>query len=60
MIIDWHNFGYTVLAHGGLGERHPLVKVAKAYERHFARLADGHICVTKAMRLWLEENWGVK
>lgn len=59
MIIDWHNFGYSMLSHG-MGEKHPLVRVAKAYERTLARCADGHICVTRAMRKWLADNWGVR
>lgn len=58
MIIDWHNFGFSMLAHG-LGPRHPLVRVATVYERALARLADGHLCVTKAMAAWLREQWGV-
>lgn len=61
MIIDWHNFGYTVLGHSLKGgEKHPLVKVATAYERTLGRLADGHICVTKAMKKWLERNWDIR
>ena len=59
MVIDWHNFGYSMLSHG-LGPRHPLVAVARVYERAFARMADGHICVTQAMQGWLRENWGVR
>jgi len=59
MVIDWHNFGYSMLSHG-LGQRHPLVAVARVYERTFARMADGHICVTQAMQGWLRENWGVR
>ena len=59
MIIDWHNFGFSMLAHGRSAS-HPLVLVAKAYERAFARLADGHICVTRAMQAWLRAEWGVR
>merc|ERR1719201_589658 len=33
VVVDWHNFGYTVLAMSfPSGENHPLVRVAKAYE----------------------------
>ena len=60
-IIDWHNFGYTILALGLRGgTAHPLVSLALAYERYFARLADAHICVTAAMRDWLDDQWGVR
>ena len=59
MIIDWHNFGYTVLGLA-LGEAHPVVAAAGAYERACARRAHAHLCVTNAMRLWLQSEWGVK
>jgi len=33
VVVDWHNFGYTVLAMSfASGERHPVVRIAKAYE----------------------------
>ena len=41
MVIDWHNFGYTVLGHA-LGAAHPLVAVSRAYERCLARRAGAH------------------
>lgn len=59
MVIDWHNFGYTVLAHS-MGRRHPLVAAAYAYEALLSRVADAHLCVTDAMRRWLAEHWGVR
>ena len=57
-VIDWHNFGYTVLGMS-LGAAHPLVRIATVYERALASTADYHICVTDAMRRWLLEHWGV-
>ena len=57
--IDWHNLGYTVLGTGPLGHGHWLVKVARAYERAFA-IADVHFCVTKAMRGFLGDSWGMR
>jgi beta-1,4-mannosyltransferase len=59
MVIDWHNFGYTVLGLG-LGERHPAVGASLLYERACARRAHAHLCVTNAMRLWLQDEWGVR
>lgn len=59
MIIDWHNFGYTVLGLS-LGKSHPLVEVSRRYEAWFAKRGDGHLCVTEAMRDWLKANWGIK
>jgi len=59
MIIDWHNFGYTVLSLN-LSSQHILVKISKIYEAWFAKRADAHLCVTEAMKNWLKDNWGVK
>jgi len=59
-VIDWHNFGYTVLDLSMRGRHGWLIRFARAYERQMAELADGHICVTNAMRLWLKSNWGIR
>ncbi|XP_074588217.1 UDP-glycosyltransferase TURAN [Curcuma longa] len=58
-IIDWHNFGYTLL---GLshGRNHIIVKTYRWFESYFGRMADGSLCVTKAMQHELAENWGIK
>jgi beta-1,4-mannosyltransferase len=48
LIIDWHNFGYTILALK-LGPKHPLVRISKQYEFLIARLAHTHLTVTSAM-----------
>eukprot|EP00850_Spirogloea_muscicola_P000080 SM000001S04482 [mRNA] locus=s1:476962:481223:- [translate_table: standard] len=58
MVIDWHNFGYTLLGLR-LGPRHVLVRIHRWYERRYGRLADAHLCVTKAMQHELAENWGI-
>eukprot|EP00850_Spirogloea_muscicola_P011332 SM000070S21298 [mRNA] locus=s70:135067:139322:- [translate_table: standard] len=58
MIIDWHNFGYTLLGLR-LGPRHVLVRIHRWYERRYGRLANAHLCVTKAMQHELAENWGI-
>ncbi|NXQ35404.1 ALG1 mannosyltransferase, partial [Alaudala cheleensis] len=54
LIIDWHNYGYTImsLSHG---RSHPLVLIAKWYEKIFGRLSDYNLCVTDAMKkdLWV-------
>jgi beta-1,4-mannosyltransferase len=61
-IVDWHNFGYTVLGLSMQGRRGRglLVAVSRLYERFFARRADASLCVTAAMRAWLLEEWGVE
>uniref|UniRef100_A0A8C8A8Z1 Chitobiosyldiphosphodolichol beta-mannosyltransferase n=1 Tax=Otus sunia TaxID=257818 RepID=A0A8C8A8Z1_9STRI len=57
LIIDWHNYGYTIM---GLnhGRNHPLVQIAKWYEKLFGRLSDYNLCVTNAMKedLWVNCN----
>ncbi|XP_056144536.1 chitobiosyldiphosphodolichol beta-mannosyltransferase isoform X2 [Lampris incognitus] len=58
-IIDWHNYGYTIMALSH-GQRHPIVRMAKWYEHFFGRLADESVCVTNAMRDDLQMNWGIK
>jgi beta-1,4-mannosyltransferase len=58
LIIDWHNFGYSILALK-LGARHPLVKVAALYENLFSRFATNHFTVTHAMARVLKKQYGV-
>ncbi|KAL4181781.1 hypothetical protein AMTRI_Chr12g272750 [Amborella trichopoda] len=58
-IIDWHNFGYTLLGLS-LGRSHALVKTYYWCERHFGSMADGALCVTKAMQHELAQNWGIR
>ncbi len=59
LVIDWHNFGYSILALR-LDSMHPLVKVSRLYEQTFARSADAHFCVTSAMAQVLERDYGIK
>ncbi|HTY55694.1 MAG TPA: glycosyltransferase [Candidatus Binataceae bacterium] len=58
LVIDWHNFGYSMLALK-LGIRHPAVRFARWYERVMGRLADRHLCVSQAMRTELAANWSI-
>lgn len=58
LIIDWHNFGYSILALK-LGDRHPLVKISKWYEKTFGRWAFAHFCVTKAMARVLKVDFDI-
>ncbi|XP_032768616.1 chitobiosyldiphosphodolichol beta-mannosyltransferase [Rattus rattus] len=59
LVIDWHNYGYSIM---GLvhGPRHPIVLLAKWYEKFFGRLSHLNLCVTQAMREDLAENWCVR
>eukprot|EP01118_Nematostelium_gracile_P013569 TRINITY_DN514_c0_g1_i1.p1 TRINITY_DN514_c0_g1~~TRINITY_DN514_c0_g1_i1.p1 ORF type:complete len:319 (+),score=78.23 TRINITY_DN514_c0_g1_i1:31-987(+) len=58
MVIDWHNFGYTILGLE-LGNGHPFVLFYKYFEWFFGKRADYHFCVTYAMKRELETNWGI-
>ncbi|CAI2173741.1 5808_t:CDS:2 [Funneliformis geosporum] len=59
LIIDWHNFGYTIL---GLRFGHDslFVKIAKRYEQLFGDRAHAHLTVTGAIHRELMFKWGVK
>ncbi|OGM43851.1 chitobiosyldiphosphodolichol beta-mannosyltransferase [Aspergillus bombycis] len=56
LIVDWHNFGYSILALK-LGNGHPLVKLSKWYEKAFGRYATAHLCVTTAMTSVLKKEF---
>ena len=58
LVIDWHNFGYSILALR-LGSEHRLVQISRLYEQIFARSANAHICVTNAMARVLERDYGI-
>ncbi|CAE7207540.1 ALG1 [Symbiodinium necroappetens] len=55
-IIDFHNFGYSLLALK-LGAQHPLVKAHRIYEQLCGQLADDAFCVTAQMQRFLKEQW---
>ncbi|KAJ5067814.1 chitobiosyldiphosphodolichol beta-mannosyltransferase [Anaeramoeba ignava] len=57
-IIDWHNFGYSILALH-FSKKNFLVKIAKWVEYLFSRGAYAHFCVTKAMQKELKKNWKI-
>jgi beta-1,4-mannosyltransferase len=57
-VIDWHNFGHTVLA-SRLGNDHWLVRAACRLEVFLARRGDMHFCVSEAMRQALCDEWGL-
>ena len=58
VVVDWHNVGYTMLRLR-LGRRHPVVRLARWYERRDARRVDANICVSRGMAGWLETRFGV-
>ena len=59
LIIDWHNFGFSILAMN-TGKNSIPTKVATYYETWFGKNAYAHLCVTKAMAYVLKQEWKVK
>lgn len=60
MIIDWHNYSFSILALKlAGGQRHLLCRLMRWLERFFGSRADVHFCVSDAMRKDLEENWNI-
>jgi beta-1,4-mannosyltransferase len=60
VIVDWHNYGYTILALR-LNERHPIVRLHAWYEFAAGRLCGKHhLCVSEAMREDLASRHGIE
>ncbi|XP_068155390.1 chitobiosyldiphosphodolichol beta-mannosyltransferase [Drosophila tropicalis] len=60
LVIDWHNYTFTVLALGMAGgEKSGLIRLAKWLERYFGSKAHSHFCVTQAMKDDLQHNWNI-
>jgi beta-1,4-mannosyltransferase len=55
LIIDWHNLGFTMLT--DLKETHWIRRLAYRYEQYMSQKADGHLCVTKAMKQFLHQTF---
>ncbi|KAL6570565.1 hypothetical protein OROGR_000115 [Orobanche gracilis] len=61
-IVDWHNFGYTLLALS-LGRNSFFVAMYRWFlgiEKRYGKMAHGSLCVTRAMQHELSQNWGIK
>ncbi|KAI8997825.1 hypothetical protein BDB01DRAFT_772606 [Pilobolus umbonatus] len=56
LIIDWHNFGYSILAMK-FGYHHKVVQWAKWYEQKFGKTAFAHLTVTDAMHEEIKNVW---
>ncbi|KAI8911601.1 hypothetical protein EDD86DRAFT_202826 [Gorgonomyces haynaldii] len=57
LIIDWHNFGFSIMQ---LSRKGLIVTLAKKYEQFFGHTAFMHLTVTEAMKQELEQVWKVK
>ena len=49
IIIDWHNYGYSILRVNHVNKW--LVALAKIYEMIFSKCGDHHLCVSRAMQI---------
>ncbi|KAK9451329.1 uncharacterized protein V1518DRAFT_408267 [Limtongia smithiae] len=58
-ILDWHNFGYTVLALKLQSDTHILVRMSRWFEQWLGKLAFANFCVTKAMAGVLVRDFGI-
>lgn len=59
LIIDWHNLNYSILNLRYKNESHILVRVLKLYEKVLAKYADLNLTVTKSMKTFLVEDFGL-
>ena len=59
IMLDWHNFGFAMFEER-LGNKHILVRLARALEKYLASYATFHICVSNAMKEWLSEHFHVR
>jgi beta-1,4-mannosyltransferase len=57
-IIDWHNFGYTMLT-TRLDQKDSVIQLAKTWERWLGRKADANFCVSTAMQRVLIDDFGI-
>lgn len=59
LVIDWHNLSPAIAA-VKVGETHRVVKALARSERRWARRADGHLAVSKALAEYLAREYRVQ
>ena len=57
-VIDWHNLSHTVAA-VKVGDHHRAVRALARSERRWAKRADAHLTVSKALAEWLARQYKV-
>ena len=57
-VIDWHNLSHTIAA-VTVGEHHRAVKSIARSERRWAKRADAHLTVSKALADWLQRHYKI-
>ena len=58
LIIDWHNYGYSILRVNHVNK--VLVFLGKIYEMRLGKYGDYHLCVSKAMQVDLQYKFGIR
>ena len=58
-VIDWHNLSHTIAA-VKVGDRHRAVKAIERSERRWAKRANAHLTVSRALADWLAREFKVK
>jgi len=58
-MVDWHNFGFTLLGLK-LGNDHLFTRLSARLEKRYGRMADAHLCVSHAMQDELQSQWGLR
>ena len=59
LVVDWHNYGYSMLALR-LGPGHAITRLAARHERWMARRAARHFCVSQAMQADLARQFEIR
>lgn len=57
LVIDWHNFAYSIMA---MKYKPWLVGLAKGHEIWMGKKCSHHLCVTVAMAEYMQEEWGIR
>ena len=57
-IIDWHNYGYTILKVNNRPKF--LVNIAYKYEKYFGKKSDLNFCVSQAEKRDLKNQFGIE
>lgn len=58
MVLDWHNYGYTIMEANKVSPT--LCLMGKFYEQLLGRFADRHLTVSKAFKEDLVARFGIE